>query len=58
MNEATITVRIAPGPAVGAPARVRAPAGMELINHTTTVARDRHGAGSLDFCPCGAPTRC
>ena len=51
VDEATVTVRVAPGPSVGAPARVRAPDGVELINHTLTVARDRHGAGSLDFLP-------
>ena len=51
VDEATITVRVAPGAAVGAPARVRVPDGIELINHTLTVGRDRHGAGSLDFLP-------
>ena len=51
VDEATIIVRVAPGSAVGAPARVRAPDGVELINLTTTVARDRHGAGTLDFLP-------
>lgn len=51
VDEATVTVRVAPGPAAGTPARVRAPAGVELINRTLTVGRDRHGAGSLDFLP-------
>ena len=51
VDEATITVRVAPGPAVGAPARVRAPAGVDVINRTLTVGRDRRGAGSLDFLP-------
>ena len=51
VDEATITVRVAPGAAVGAPARVRAPDGIDVINHTLTVGRDRHGAGSLDFLP-------
>ena len=51
VDEATITVRVAPGPTIGVPARVRAPDGIELINHTLTVGRDRHGAGSLDFLP-------
>ena len=51
VDEATITVRAAPGPLVGAPARIEAPDGVELINRTTTVGRDRHGAGSLDFLP-------
>ena len=51
VDEATITVRVAPGPAVGAPARVRAPAGVDVINRTLTVGRDRQGAGSLDFLP-------
>ena len=51
VDEATITVRVAPGAAVGAPARVRVPDSLELINHTLTVGRDRHGAGSLDFLP-------
>lgn len=51
VDEATVTVRVAPGPAAGTPARARAPAGVELINRTLTVGRDRHGAGSLDFLP-------
>jgi len=51
LDEATITVRVAPGRAIGEPARIRAPVGIEVINHTTTVGRDRHGAGSLDFLP-------
>ncbi|MCY4634398.1 MAG: D-alanyl-D-alanine carboxypeptidase/D-alanyl-D-alanine-endopeptidase [Acidobacteria bacterium] len=51
VDEATITVRVAPGPALGAPARVRAPGGVDVINRTLTVGRDRHGAGSLDFLP-------
>ena len=51
VDEATITVRVAPGAAVGAPARVRAPEGIALVNHTLTVGRHRHGAGSLDFLP-------
>ena len=40
-----------PGPSVGEPASVRAPDGVEVINHTTTVGRERHGAGTLDFVP-------
>ena len=51
VDEATITVRVAPGPSVGAPARVEAPDGLTVINMTTTVGRDRHGAGTLDFLP-------
>lgn len=51
VDEATITVRVSPGAAIGSPARVRAPDGVEVINRTTTVGRDRHGAGSLDFLP-------
>ena len=51
VDEATITVRVAPGAALGAPARVRVPAGVDVINRTLTVGRDRHGAGSLDFLP-------
>ncbi len=51
VDEATITVRVAPGPSVGEPASVRAPDGVEVINHTTTVGRERHGAGTLDFVP-------
>ena len=51
IDEATITVRVAPGSSVGEPARVRAPDGVEVINHTTTVGRGRHGAGTLDFMP-------
>ena len=51
VDEATITVRAAPGSSIGAPARIEGPAGVELINRTTTVGRDRHGAGTLDFLP-------
>ena len=51
VDEATITVRAAPGTSIGAPARVEAPGGVDLINRTTTVGRDRHGAGTLDFLP-------
>ena len=51
INEGTITVRVAPGPSVGEPASVSAPGGVEVINHTTTVGRERHGAGTLDFIP-------
>ena len=51
VDEATIVVRAAPGSAVGAPARIVAPDGVELINHATTVGRERHGAGTLDFLP-------
>ena len=49
VDEATITVRVAPGPLVGEPARVKAPEGVEVINHTTTVGRGGHG--TLDFVP-------
>ena len=51
LDSATITVRVAPGAAVGDPARVVAPDGVEVLNHTTTVGRGRHGAGTLDFVP-------
>lgn len=51
VDEATITVRVAPGASIGAPARVEAPDDLTLINLTTTVGRDRHGAGTLDFLP-------
>ena len=51
VDEATITVRAAPGGSVGAPASIEVPAGVELINRATTVGRDRHGAGTLDFLP-------
>jgi D-alanyl-D-alanine carboxypeptidase/D-alanyl-D-alanine-endopeptidase (penicillin-binding protein 4) len=51
VDEATITVRVAPGPSIGAPARVQAPDGVTVINLTTTAGRDRHGAGTLDFLP-------
>ena len=49
VDEATITVRVAPGASVGEPASVSAPAGVEVINHTTTVGRGGHG--TLDFVP-------
>ena len=51
VDEGTIAVHVAPGEALGAPARVRAPDGIEVLNHTTTVGRDRQGAGTLDFVP-------
>ncbi len=51
VDEATITVRVAPGASVGEPGHVRAPDGVEVINHSRTVGRDRHGAGTLDFVP-------
>ena len=51
VDEATITVRVAPGRSIGAPARVEAPDGVSVINLTTTAGRDRHGAGTLDFLP-------
>ncbi len=51
VDEATLAVRVAPGTSVGAPARAAAPEGLELINRTTTVGSDRHGAGTLDFIP-------
>ena len=51
VDEATITVRAAPGGSVGTPARIEAPDGIELLNRTITVGRDRHGAGTLDFLP-------
>ena len=54
VNDATITVRVAPGASVGEPARVTAPDGIDVINvinHTVTVGRDRHGGGTLDFVP-------
>ena len=51
VDEATITVHVAPGTAIGSPARVRAPDGIDVINHTTTVGQDRHGSGTLDFVP-------
>ena len=51
VDEATVTVRVAPGSTPGAPGRAEAPDGIDLINRTTTVGRDRHGAGNLDFLP-------
>ena len=51
VDDGTITVRVAPGAALGAPARARAADGIELVNLTTTVGRDRQGAGTLDFVP-------
>ena len=51
VDEATITVRVAPGRSVGEPANIRAPEDVEVINQTTTVGRERQGAGTLDFLP-------
>ena len=49
IDDAAITVRVAPGTAIGNPARVRAPEGIEVINRTITVGQNRHGSGTLDF---------
>ena len=51
LDDATIVVRVAAGPALGTPARVAAPDGVEVINLTTTVGPDRRGQGTLDFVP-------
>ena len=51
VDEATIEVHVAPGDAIGRPALVRAPEDIEVINHATTVGRERHGSGTLDFMP-------
>ena len=51
IDDATIRVRVAPGSSVGEPARVTAPDGVDVVNHTTTVSRARHGSGTLDFLP-------
>ena len=51
VDEATISVRVRPGLSVGEPARVEAPEGLDILNHTTTVGSERHGKGSLDFIP-------
>lgn len=51
VDDATVMVRVAPGAAVGDPARVTAPPGVDVANHTTTVGRARAGAGTLDFIP-------
>ena len=51
IDGATITVRVAPGDRIGAPAFVEAPTGVEILNQTATVGRGRHGAGTLDFMP-------
>ena len=51
MDEATVMVRVAPGDSVGEPASVTAPDGIEVINQSITVSRERHGAGTLDFVP-------
>ena len=51
IDEATITVRVAPGERIGAPAVIEAPAGVAVLNHTATVGGGRHGAGTLDFIP-------
>lgn len=51
VDEATVRVRVAPGAAVGEPAVVTAPDGMEVINQSITVGRERQGGGTLDFVP-------
>ncbi len=51
VDEATVTIRVAPGAVAGQPATIRAPHDMDVINHTMTVGRAHHGAGTLDFIP-------
>ncbi len=51
VDDATVTVRVAPGAVVGDPARVTAPADVDVVNHADTVDRERGGAGTLDFIP-------
>ena len=51
LDDATVPVRVAPGSGLGAPAVVETPTGLEVVNLTTTVGRDRDGAGTLDFVP-------
>ena len=51
VDQGTLEVRVAPGETVGSPAQVRAPEGLEVLNHTITVGRERHGSGTLDFMP-------
>lgn len=51
VDEATVEVHVAPDNAVGRPAQARAPDHIEVINHTITVGRERHGSGTLDFIP-------
>ena len=51
VDAGTITAHVAPGAAVGRPARVRVPDGIEVINQTVTVGRERHGSGTLDLVP-------
>ena len=51
VNEATVSLRVAPGAMLGAPARVTSAGRLEVINRTITVSRDRQGAGTLDFLP-------
>jgi len=51
LDDATMTVRVAPGEEVGYPAEVRVPDGVAVINQTTTTDRTRHGRGTLDFLP-------
>jgi serine-type D-Ala-D-Ala carboxypeptidase/endopeptidase (penicillin-binding protein 4) len=51
LDENVVRLSMAPGRAVGEPARLTAPAGLELVNQTATVSRARHGKGTVDFLP-------
>ena len=51
VDEGTITAHVAPGAAVGRPARVRVADGIKVINQTVTVGQERHGSGTLDLVP-------
>ena len=56
VGENAVEVEIAPGPRIGAPGKMRLLAGgaggsPRLVNHIVTVAKERHGVGTVDFLP-------
>ncbi|HVS15889.1 MAG TPA: D-alanyl-D-alanine carboxypeptidase/D-alanyl-D-alanine-endopeptidase [Thermoanaerobaculia bacterium] len=51
IDENVVRLSMAPGRAVGDPARLTAPPDLEVVNHTVTVTDARHGKGNVDFLP-------
>ena len=51
IDENALLVRLAPGRAAGAPARVSAPAWFPIVNRTVTVGSERQGRGTVLFVP-------
>ena len=51
VDENVFSVRLAPGPAVGAPARVVATSWFPIENRSLTVGQERHEKGSIEIVP-------